>query len=65
MSTYSLFEKELANLSGVAVMPPDNRVTRRGIYECVLRIIPASSRDYGNVAVCDALAAEGIRANTA
>lgn len=56
------FEKLVADVPGVRVMPRDQRVTRWSFYRYVLAIEPGAFGGATNARVCDALEAEGVGA---
>jgi dTDP-4-amino-4,6-dideoxygalactose transaminase len=56
------FEKLVADVPGVRLMPRDGRITRWSFYRYVLAIDPDAFAGATNAAVCDALEAEGVGA---
>lgn len=53
-------EQQASRLTGVVLMPPDERITRRGSYQYLFRIDPEAFAGASNERVCDALDAEGV-----
>jgi dTDP-4-amino-4,6-dideoxygalactose transaminase len=60
--TGKAFEREVAAVPGVRVMPHDERVTRWSFYNYILAIDPAMFAGATNEVVCAAMEAEGIPA---
>jgi len=60
--TGKLFESMAAEISGVRVMPHDERITRWSFYNYILAIDPDAFGGATNEAVCAAMEAEGIPA---
>jgi dTDP-4-amino-4,6-dideoxygalactose transaminase len=58
------FEEHARAIPGVRLIPPDPRITRWSFYQYVLAIQPDSFAGLGNEAVCRALGAEGVPADT-
>ena len=56
------FEELAADVTGVTVMPPDDRITRWSFYNYLLKMDPEAFAGRTNEVVCAAMEAEGIQA---
>jgi dTDP-4-amino-4,6-dideoxygalactose transaminase len=56
------FQELAAQVPGVRLLPPDERITRWSFYRYIVLIDPEAFAGAGNLAVCEALEAEGVGA---
>lgn len=58
------FEGQAGRIPGLRLLPADRRITRWSFYQYILAIDPDAFAGVGNQAVCKALGAEGLPADT-